>query len=162
VRRFLLALTLTCSMLAAAASPALADDAAIERAWDGDDAKYVKLGKQRDRAVARWQRSGYKRVGPVVRVLDRTRKVLRGTIKNVEAQQESSPTGGEAKRYALLSMKDFGSYLRSLRRAFILNTRYSDGRGNKASRKAERYFKRSGRRSKKARALFRDAGVPAP
>jgi hypothetical protein len=162
VRRCLLALVLTCSLLAAVASPALADDAAIERAWDGDDAKYIKLGKQQDKAVARWRRSGFKRVGPVIRVIDRTRKVLRGTINNVEAQQQSSPTGGEAKRYALLSMKDFGRYLRSMRRAFILNTRYSDGRGNRAASKAERYFKRSGRYSKKARRLFRDAGVPAP
>ena len=153
----MLVLLLVPALFAIGATPAFASDESIEKAWDSFDPQYVKLDKQRGKAADRWARSGYKRVKPVIRILNRELRVLRRNIRAVKREVPSSATGARAKRHALIALRDYGPYIRTIRRAFILNTRYRDARGNKLARRRDRIFRRGLRHSKKARRLFAQA-----
>lgn len=75
----------------------------------------------------------------------------------MKREAPSSATGAQAKRHALIALRDFAPYIRTIRRAFVLNTRYRDARGNELGRRRERIFRRGLRHSKKARRLFAQA-----
>jgi hypothetical protein len=151
----MLALLLACGLLAALASPAMATDATVEAAWDADDAKFTKLGKQFRKGLRVWEKSGRRKPGRALKANRRARKLLRGTIKRVRAEEPSSVTGTRAKRYAVGSMTDFAKELKY--QAAIIR-RITARKSTKALvRRAYKYTKRSRARSKRARKLFRQA-----
>ena len=151
-----LSLLLACfGVLAAFAPPAIATDATVEAAWDGDDAQFTKLGKQFRKGVRAWRKSGYRRPGTALKANRRARKLLRGTISRVKAQPSSTTTGERAKKLALASMSDFRKDI-TLEAAII--RRITAGKNaDRLIKRSDRYQARSFRRSKSARKLFRQA-----
>jgi hypothetical protein len=155
VRRATLVLVSVCALLVAFASPAAATDATVEAAWDGDDAQYSKLGKQFRKGLRVWHKSGNRKPGRALKANRRARKLLRGTIGRVKAQPSSSATGERAKKYALASMRDFAKELKY--QAAIIRAITAGKSVKSLARRGYRYTKRSRKRSKRARALFRQA-----
>lgn len=163
----------------AAAGPATADDASVERAWDAYDARYMELGQRFARAVKRWRASGLRRPGGVIRVSRATRRLLGRTRSAVAGEQASSPTGERARRYALLSIDSFELSFRVLEKGLRLGARAirvsaaNRRRGVRIARRADRHLRRSDRvyarsyrQARRGKELFRQAererGQPAP
>ena len=149
----MLVLLLACGLLTALASPAMATDATVEAAWHGDDAQFTKLGKQFRKGFRAWQKSGNRKPGRALKANRRARKLLRGTIKRVRAEEPSSATGARAKRYAVGSMTDFAKELKY--RAAIIRAITAGKSAKGLVRRGYKYTKRSRRRAKSARKLFR-------
>ena len=151
----MLVLLLACGLLALPAAPAMATDATVEAAWDGDDAQFTKLGKQFRKGLKTWRKSDYRRPCSALKAHRRARKLLKGTISRVKAQPPSTATGGRAKTLALASMRDFAKVLK-LDVAIIRRLTARRNADRLIDRQAA-YSKRSRTRSKRARARFRQA-----
>ena len=177
MRRFALVptiLLLACALLlgvaATAPAPAAADDVSVERAWDADDARYMKLGKRFGREAARWKRSGLSRVGGLLEVCRATRRLLRQTRARIAGEQPSSATGAEARELALRSIHSFSRSFRLLERGLKMGVRALRRsnrkrrkavkvarRADKLLRRSDRVYARSYRQANDAKALFRQA-----
>lgn len=145
----------SCVLLGAVASPAMATDASVEAAWDGDDAQFTKLGKQFRKGLRAWRKSGYRKPGRALKANRRASKLLKGTISRVKAQPSSSATGERAKSLALASMRDFAKQLKIDARIIRRQTAGKSAGG--LIKRSNKLMKSAAKRSKSARKLFRQA-----
>jgi len=148
-------------LLAAAASPAQADDTSVRAAWEGNDPQFAKLGRSLDRALENWKESDFRRWRPVVRVYTRIRRLLTKTRKATRAEQASTERGGEARKLALDSMRVFDQSLATFSRGVRRAVR-GDRRATGDADRGVRLERRSLNLAKKAHRIFNELGVPRP
>ncbi len=156
MRTSLSILILSCALLAGLASPASADDASIKRAWDSEDAAFTTLGKSVAREFDRWARRGHTRDSKLLSLLRRGETLTRTVEQRVNAEQPSSPSGTEAKNWALRSLATFAAHFVAERKA----VRAAPGaRAQRLGREADRLAKRSETEAKEAKKHFAAAGI---
>jgi len=129
--------------LALLAPVAGADDAAVERAWSSEDAAFAREGRALERALARWDRSGLRRTGPVVAAIRRQERLVLRVERRVRAARSSTRDGTEGRTLALSALRQFRSSLRNLRRAVLAAARGRTATARRLARLSTREAERA-------------------
>lgn len=155
--RRLLALTLL--LVLASAAPASADDASVKAAWDSEDAAFTELGKSVDRQAKRWADRGFTRDGRLLRLMRRGERLSRTVVERLNAEQPSSPTGTEAREWAIRSTSTFARYFVVQRRFIRAMSPNPSARAQRLNRRARRLNRRSIRQAREGIARFKQLGL---
>lgn len=158
-RRVVLALVAAVAVLTGGwgAAPALADDASVLRAWEGNDAQFAVLGRQVRAGATTLERT--RRPGPLLGALVRTRALIIKTRKAVLAERASSPAGASARLAALRSLSYFERSIRSLWAGTVAAVRGERTRANTLLNRSEAELKQADSLADLATSLFRQAGL---
>jgi hypothetical protein len=143
--------------VAGAAPPALASDRSVKRAWDADDAKFAEHGNRVSAHYREWERSGFKKEGPLLRELGATRNTLDGTRAAVRGERASSETGEKARYWALRSMRVFDGQLATEQRGVRARSNGKRSRARRLFDEAAESAERAARFARRAVRLFRQA-----
>jgi len=138
---------------------ASADDSSVYGAWVSRDGDFAKLGRQYQKDLELWVRSGHKKQAPVLEVIAKTRKLCGTVNAAIGAESPSSADGKRGKSSALASDSYLAQSLGA--RASSIRAR-SAGRIRKAralAARADSLLACSGKAEKRARKAFKAAGV---
>src|SRR3712207_3593577 len=95
---------MTAVVALAVAAPASADDASMDRAWDSQDPQFRELSKSVEREIKAWAKRGHTRDGKLLKLFKRGETLTARVEAAVNAEQPSSPQGGEAKPLIMNSL----------------------------------------------------------
>lgn len=138
------------------ASPAVADDASMKRAWDSQDPAFTELGKSVRREFRAWAKRGHTRDAKLLRLLERGETLSIRVEQAVNPEQPSTPQGTEAKTFILQSLATFKAHFAEERKA----VRAAPGRrAQRFGKEADRLFDQSAAEAKKARDLLAQVGI---
>lgn len=152
-------LALTTLVVLAAAAPAAADDASVRAAWNSEDPAFAELGRAVDRAEKRWEARGFTRDGRLVRLMRRGERLSRTVVDRLNAEQPSSPTGAEARDWAIRSTTTFARYFVVQRRFFRAMAPSYPDRARRLNRRAIRLYRLSRRQAAEGRERFAQIGL---
>jgi hypothetical protein len=138
---------------------AAADDVAIKDAWHSEDARGDAQGERFTREVKRWEKRGFTRDERVLAPLRRAEALARLVWERVNAAEPSTPTGAEAKTWALRALQSSMAGLRATRAAIRVRGRRITRRTRRAWKRAARILERATREGERTEQLFREAGV---
>lgn len=143
------------ALLLAGAPAAQASDASVQKAWNGNDAQFKKLGRQERKAFKAWEDSDFEKSAPLLRSIKRARDLLKANTRNVRAQKSSSAPGAKARRYAVRANGSFDRELACIAKGVRLTSAGKRGAGSRRFAKADRYERKSKRQAKAARHYFK-------
>jgi hypothetical protein len=149
-------------MVAALPASALADDAAVVKAWHSEDSRLAELRRDFNRASVAWFKRDNVRPATVLRVVARQRKTTRRVRDRVRAEQPSTVSGAQAKAAVLRSLRYTDRQYSLVVRGVRILAR---GRGKAGFRRfvqAGRWRTRSRRAAREARRLFEMAKTEYP
>jgi len=141
------------------APPALADDNGVYQAYVSRDSDFTRLGNQLKRDIRAWVRSHRTKPGPALATIRDSRAVCSDVVAAMQGQQASSNDGTEAKKHAVASVKDLGASLRALGAGIRARTAHHRAKAKRLGKKADALLSRSLKEEKRARKLFKAAGV---
>ena len=152
-------LALAALLVLAPAAPASADDASVKAAWDSEDAAFSELGRAVERATKRWEARGFTRDGRLVRLMRRGERLSRTVVDRLNAEQASSPTGTEARDWAIRSTSSFARYFVVQRRFVRAMSPSFPPRARRLNRRAVRLYRLSRRQAAEGRKRFEQLGL---
>jgi hypothetical protein len=141
------------------ATIAAADDASVKAAWDSEDTAFTALGRSVDRATVRWEKRGFQDDGEILRLLRRGERLTLEVKARVTAETASTPTGEEARGWALRSLDSFAAYFRAERGSRRAWSRHPSARAKRLYRRAQSLRRRSGREAKAGVRLYKTLGL---
>jgi hypothetical protein len=153
-------LALTALLLPALlAPPAAASDRSVYEAWISRDTAFGRLADDFRRAARVYRRSDGQRIRPTLRAARKAIRLVNDVLPRIAAEEPSSDPGRRAKQLATRSQRMFRRSLVLLQRGVRAVKAGNDDRGVRLLRGSRRNARQSERVAKKARSLFRRAGV---
>lgn len=152
-------LALTALLVLAAAAPASADDASVKAAWDSEDAAFADLGADVTRETRRWVARDFRRDGKMLRLMRRGERLSRRVVDRLQAEQASSPTGTEARDWAIRSTSTFARYFVAERRSIRAASPNPGPRARRLYRRARQLLRTSRRQAAEGRERFKQLGL---
>jgi hypothetical protein len=158
-RKTLAAVLVSIVALAVLAPPALADDNGVYQAYVSRDSDFTRLGNQLRKDIRAWVKSHRTKPGPALATIRDSRAVCSDVVAAIHGQQPSSAEGTKAKKQAVASVKDLGASLRALGAGIRARTAHHTAKAKRLAKKADALLSRSLKEEKRARKLFKAAGV---
>jgi len=143
--------------LALSEAPARAADADVKRAFLSNDPEFARRGRVFRRELREFQQRGYKRPGPVLTAIRKTRKLIAETRAAVEAEESSSEKGAEARTLAIESLDLFDRSQGATRRGTNALAQGKRKAGFRLFDTADELFEQAGRKSRRAEKLLNQA-----
>lgn len=148
-----------CATLLLAAAPASADDKSVSDAWDSQDPAFEQLSASLKREVRAWEKRDFTRDGKLLKLYRRGEQLSLKVVAALQAQQPSTPQGGQARDLAIQSTQHLAGHFVAERR-FVRAARPGNAAAaRKAAREAERLYDLSVDVGKQAKAIFVQLGL---
>jgi hypothetical protein len=138
------------------ASTASASDASVKAADNAHDAQFSSLTAKQRKATIAWAKADHSKGTsvPLLRILKKADRLAVVVTKDVKAQAPSTPTGVQAKQYALRSDANYSRYLRALGKAVRLATAGKITAANRQLKLATGYAMSADQQDQAAEKLF--------
>jgi hypothetical protein len=138
---------------------ASASDQSVYDAYVSRDRDFAHLGSDLGRTLRRWERSGHKRQGPVLKVLRRGHKLIGELTAAVKPEAPSSENGKRGKKYALATLGYLDRSFSALAKGVRARTAGHRATARRYMAKSRRLDENAGTSEKRARKWFKKAGV---
>jgi hypothetical protein len=147
------------AVLGAAAAPALASDESVYQAYTARDADFAKASKQVQRGLRVWADSNFKRTGPVLKALAKTRRLCKQLVASIEGENSETDAGERGKTAAIESVRLISRSTVAAAKGVRAGKNGRRKRSKRLLHQGDVLLKRSAAAEKRARKAFREAGV---
>jgi hypothetical protein len=138
---------------------AAADDQSVYNSFHFSHPRFKKLREDFDRGFAHWEDSQYREPGDAYRACRRTATLSRKVVAKMQVKEVSSETGAQARRAAVLGLKDRRRWADAERTAIEAFMDFDGATYIERRRKARKYIARAQDHEADAQKLFKQAGV---
>lgn len=157
--RLAIALVLAATAVGVLAPAALADDNGVYGAYVSRDADFSRLGKQLKKDIKAWVASHHRKPAPALATIKDSRAACSDVIAAMKGEQPSSDNGTKARAHAVASVSDLRKSLGALAGGIRARTARHAAKAKRFAERANVLLKRSLKEEKRARSLFKAAGV---